>query len=246
MGDNDFNAGQGGPNAGAGADLGAGAGAGNGSGDGGQNNPGSQNGQQTDPRDAELAKLRQDNKALNKALIDSRRNSNQNRNPLNRSGQNGQGQGQENLMDTPEGQYSVALQLATGQLREKMEDVYSLYPEIPATELQRIRRNPWAFASQKSYMAGDVDAAALEIEQALLDRAEEIKAAKAGGNNQPSQPANGQQANGRQPAQINNNPAGGDQEPAAPGTAEDTNPWTMPMEKLARVKNKQLAQATKK
>lgn len=245
MGDNDLNVG----NAGQG-DLGSGSadsgGQGNpnpqgqGSGFDNQGNPGSQNGQQTDPRDAELAKLRGEVRVLNKSLVDSRRNSNQsNRNYPNAGGQNPNDGDNGGLMDTPEGQYSVALQIASAQLFQKMEDVYSLYPEIPAAELNLIRRNPWAYASMQSYQRGDVEAAALEIEQHVYNRVNELAQA-----NQPSQTGNGTQV--QQPAQVNNNPAAGAEEPAVPGTSEDDNPWTMPMDKLERVKNKQLAQATKK
>lgn len=251
MGDNDFNnAG----NAGQGdfsqnpADSG-GAGGANSQGGAGsfdnQGNPGSQNGQQTNSGDAELAKLRQEVRVLNKALVDSRRNSNQsNRNYPNPNGQNPNGGDNGDLMSTPEGQYSVALQIATAQLFQKMEDVYALYPEIPQAELNRIRRNPWAYSSMQSYQRGDVDAAALEIEQYLYDRVNEIGAGN-GNNGQPSNPANGTQVR-QQPAQVNNNPASAAEEPPVPGTSEDTNLWTMPLDKLERVKNKQLAQATKK
>jgi len=205
-----------------------------------QGNPGSQNGQQTDARDAELAKLRNEVRVVNKALVESRRNSNQsNRNYPNPNGQNPDGGDNGGLMDTPEGQYSVALQIASAQLFQKMEDVYSLYPEFPATELNLIRRNPWAYASMQSYQRGDVEAAALEIEQYIYNRVNETANA-----NSNSNPGNGTQV--QQPAQVNNNPAVAAEEPAVPGTSEDTNPWTMPMDKLERVKNKQLAQATKK
>ena len=180
----------------------------------------------------EIAKYKNENRILNAKIVELQRNANRN------NGANPQGQG-DNPFESPVGQYAISLQLATGQLSQKLENVYSLYPEIPATEIARIRKNPWAFASQESYMAGDVDTAMLEIEQNLLDRAEELSAAD--GTQNPN--ANGQP----KPATINNNPtpemAADD---AEPGSEEDQNPWTMPMDKLAKVKNKEVAKLTKK
>ena len=227
MDDNGYNEGSDQGQQGGVSDLGSPTG-GNAQDFGNTGNPGGQNGQQTDTRDAELAKMREDNRALNRALVEARRASNQNRN------QNAQGQDGANTFDTPEGQYAASLQIATGTLIQKMESIYDLYPEIPASEIARIRKNPWAFASHDSYITGNVDDAALQIEQALADRAAEIEREQGG-------QAGSQQAQRQTPAQVNSNPA---QEPATdvePGSAEDEDPWTMPMDKLVKVKNKQLA-----
>lgn len=193
-------------------------------------NAGSQNGQQTDARDAELTKMREQNRALNRALVESRRTSNQNRNNQNAQGQDGNA----NTFDTPEGQYAASLQIATGTLIQKMESIYDLYPEVPASEISRIRKNPWAFASHDSYITGNVDDAALQIEQALADRAAEIEREQGG-------QAGSQQAQRQTPAQVNSNPAQEVMDDAEPGSAEDNDPWTMPMDKLAKLKNKELA-----
>jgi hypothetical protein len=185
--------------------------------------PGSQGGTQTDPRDEQLAQLKKDNIALNRALVEGRRGGKTNGNQQEQGG---------NLdFETPEGQYAVALQVATNNLRSGMEKIFSFYPEIPASEIARVRQNPWAFANQQSYMTGDYEQALLEIEQSLLDRAEEIAAEKG-----KVTPENQDQPT--TPAAVNTNPnptedAGGD-----PGTEEDEDPWTMPIEKLEKQKNK--------
>lgn len=185
-----------------------------------------QNDNQSNAGIDELAQLKANNRALNKALIEARRGSRQQ--PI---GQQGDGT---SPFETPEGQYAISLELATGQLSRKLEGVLDLYPELPASEVARIRRNPWAFAGYDSYRAGDVESALLEIEQALLDRAEEINATKSP-SGQPVPPT---------PAQINANPAGESALEATPGSEEDESPWTMPLSKLEKVKNKELAKQT--
>lgn len=188
--------------------------------------PGGQGGAQPDPRDETIKTLEQNVKALNKAIIESRRSGQQ-------PGQPGNGQQGQDAFGTPEGQYAISIQLAENQLRGDLEPVYALYPEVPPEEIQRVRMNPWAFASRNSFLTGDVETAKLEIEQTLLDRADAIAKAKAG-----ETPANDQPA----AATINGNPAPEAPESNAPaGSAEDTDPWTMPMDKLEGLKNKEVA-----
>lgn len=191
-------------------------------------NPSGQDGQQTDPRDADLAKYKAETQRLNKALIEARRG--QRQHPQN------QGDGQ-SPFETPEGQYAISLEVATGQLSRKLEDIYDLYPEVSASEMARIRKNPWAFASFESYRAGDVDTAMLEVEYALLQRAQELE-----GQNQN----NGQAGHKTIPANINPNQPKEQAADAVPGTTEDENPWTMPMDKLEQKAKKQLAQSQTK
>lgn len=177
--------------------------------------PDGQGGQPTDERETELARLRENNRALNKALIEARR-----------GGRNGQQQnGQQGDPDTssPEYQYATAIRLATADLRGKLEDVYDLYPEVPQQVIAQIRKNPWAYASQQSYFAGDWETAALEIEGYILDQAESSAGQGADPNPKPT------------PAQINGNPAPTPANPDAdPGSDEDENDWTMPIDKLEK------------
>lgn len=219
--DNDSNAGAATP--GTGDSIGSGSPQGTPSGTSTSDN---QNGTQTDPRDEKITTLTNDVKALNKALVEAKRGGKT----------NGQGNPQDgqNPFETPEGQYGIAIQLATGNLRGKMEDVFSLYPELPADEIARIRKNPWAFASHESFVNGDWEAAALEIEQAMLDRAEEINAQKTNNANNPN------------PANVNANPAQdeGEEPTVVPGSPEDENEWTMPMDKLEAKKNKAVAKVS--
>lgn len=188
-------------------------------GQGGQGNP--------DTGNTELEQLKANNRALNKALIEARRGQSR-QNPQ-------QPQGDEDPFGTPQGQYAISLQLATGKLTQGLESVFDLYPEIPASEVKQIRKNPWAYASQDSYMAGDFNTAMLEVEQYLLDRATELSGGQGNGNVVPSQQK-------QVPAQMNPNPPTEQAVDADPGSAEDENLWTMPMDKLEKVKNKQLAQ----
>ena len=210
---------------------------GNQGGEGGQGEGASagQGGQQTDPRDATIAQQKRDIQALNKAIIEARRGS-QRQQPQNN--QNANGQQPYNAFEDPAGQYAISLQLATGELSRNLENIYSLYPEVPASEISRIRKNPWAFASFESYRAGDWQTAQLEVEQALLERAQELasedKGQGAGGQNTPNQPK-------VNPASINTNSAAEAQAEAVPGTVEDENPWTMPMDKLEKVAQKERA-----
>lgn len=186
--------------------------------------PDNQNGNQTATGNDDTARLRDEIRRLNKAVVEAKRG---NRN-VPQGGQEG------NPFETPEGQFGIAIQLATGNLRGKMEDLFSLYPELPAEEVTRIRKNPWAFASHESFVGGDWESAALEIEQAMLERAEEIAASKP----KPNTPI---------PADVNTNPApiAEDNSEAVPGTPEDEDPWTMPMEKL-EVKAKKAVAAVSK
>ena len=184
--------------------------------------PNNQNGTQTDPREAELNKYREEVRRLNQAVIDAKRGS--------RNNDRGNGNNDQISFDTPEGQYGIAIQLATGNLRNKLEDVISLYPELPADEISRIRKNPWAFVNHDTFLNADWETAALEVEQAMLSRAEEIAASKKNETAQPMTPAN-----------LNTNPVQttGD-EPIAP---EDDD-WNMPLDQLEAKAKKAVARVS--
>lgn len=228
-GDNDPNAGD--PNANGGADPTAQGGQPGGDPNDGGGNPGGQNGQQAGQGDAELAKYKAEVQRLNRVIAQNRRSSNQSRQ------QPGQGGEQGDPFSTPEGQYGIAINLATNELRGRVENVFSFYPEVPAEEINRIRMNPWAFASHQAFISGNWEQALEDIEYALLDRAEALKSAPNGGQNNGAQNNGTGNSNGQSkvtPAQVNNNPNNAPDTEALPGSAEDENPWTMPMDKLEK------------
>lgn len=175
--------------------------------------PDNQNGTPATQGDEEKTRMRDEIRRLNQAVVDAKRGS---RN-------NPQGNGQQgNPFDTPEGQYGIAIQVATSNLRNKLEDLIPLYPELPADSISRIRKNPWAFAKHDTFVNGDWESAALEIETAMVEEADKIAASK------PVTPV-------QNPATVNANPAAEgseDDTPAVPGSPEDQNDWTMPLDKL--------------
>ena len=156
--------------------------------------------------------------AMQRQLIEARRSQGNGQLP-----QGTPGQGDPNDPATQvQREIAVAYQLADGQLREQMDAIYDLYPEITPQELSQIRRNPWAYCSRKTFMQGDVDTAKLEIEQYIADLVE----SRGTGNPAPQVPS-GKGVNpspALQPAV----------EPGVPGTNEDENDWSMPMDKLER------------
>lgn len=176
----------------------------------------------------EADELRKENRRLNRALAS--RGSSFNRQKPTPDGADG-----ESPFDTPQGQYAVSLKLATASLSNKLESLYSLYPEVPVEEINKVRRNPWAYVSnQDLFFNGDWEGAATDIEYYLLDMAE---ANKGGGNLSP----NGGGKLKVNPVVVNSNPSTELPNPnATSGTGEDPNPWTMPMDKLEAVKNKEI------
>ena len=193
-----------------------------------QDAPQDQNGTQPDNRNEENERLRKEVKLLNKAVLDARRSGRQTKLP----GDNSEG----NPFDTEAGQYAAGLELADARLRGNLEERIALYPELSGEELQRIRLNPWAFASRQSFLTGDYESALDEVEEKIANRVEELAA----GN--PSQPGGQPPASAPAPASVNANPAPeGEALDAEPGTDLDENLWTMPLGKLERLKNKAVA-----
>jgi hypothetical protein len=151
--------------------------------------------------------------ALQKQMIQSRRS--QGTTPQNPADPN-------DLNAQAQQQIALAYELADGQLRRQMDEIYGLYPEMTPQELNQIRRNPWAYCSRETFMTGDVDTAKLEIEQYIAD----LVASRATGAPAPAVPS-GQG--------INPSPAPqADPEPAIPGSDEDPNDLTMPMDQLEK------------
>lgn len=181
-----------------------------------------------DPRDAQIADLRGQLSKANDALLARPRGSQPSGQP-----------GQDDPFSTPQGQLAIALEVAENRLRGRLEQVYSLYPELTTEDIGRIRANPWAFASRDTMLNGDWERAALEVESELLKRADAIAAAK-GGNPAPGQPGNGNPA--PTPAQVNGNPAPAPgNEPGGEGLPSKEDLWTMPMDQLETLRNKELS-----
>ena len=197
--------------------------------------PGGDGGQQPIQGADELSQYKAEVRRLNRAL--AAKGSSANRpSPTPVAGADG-----ENPFETPQGQYAVSIKLATANLQSKLESVYSLYPEVPAEEISRIRRNPWAYVSNPDlYFSGDWEGAAEDLEYYLLDRAEALGAGKPvtqerGG----ALPVN--------PVAVNANPSPEPQNPnATPGSGEDQNDWTMPLDKLEKKKNEAMRQIKNK
>lgn len=185
--------------------------------------PDNQNGTQTNSGNEDTAKLREEIRRLNQAVVEAKRG---NRNNNQQNNQNGA-----NPFETPEGQYGIAIKLATGDLRNKTEDLFSLYPELPSEEIARIRKNPWAFASHEAFINADWETAALEIEQAMLERADAINAAKSNPVNNPN------------PANVNTNPVQDDASNASGDQGEDL--WNMPLDELEGKAKQAVAKVSK-
>jgi len=182
----------------------------------------------TDDKDGEIKILKENISGLNKALIDARRSGRQK--TTTPGGDEG------NPFDSEAGQYAAALELSDARLRGNMEERLALYPELSPDELQRIRLNPWAFASRQSFLTGDWETALDEIEDKIANRVEELAAGT------PAQPQGQQPSAPVAPATVNANPAPeGEADNAEPGSPEDQNLWTMPLGKLEKLKDKAVA-----
>lgn len=162
------------------------------------------------PQDQEtVANLREQLRATQRQLVDGRQTGNPGESGID--------------LTTPEGQYMVALELGTSRLRSELESIFPLYAEIPAEEIARVRANPWAFVSPEVHASANWKTAKWQVEEALAKRADQLAKSAA-----PVKPA-------VTPATISNNPAPAmDAEPAAPGSEEDQDPWTMPMAQLEK------------
>lgn len=189
--------------------------------------PSDQGGTQPDSRDEENKRLREEVKRLNQHIVDSRRNSlkqGQSQQDPSKSPQNTPN------VETEQGQYTVALTMAENNLRSRLEEILPLYPELKDfPQIQnRIRVNPWAFASREAFLTGNWELAAMDIEQSIADEVERLS--------QKSQTVPSQEKPA--PATVNNNPVpqpNNSADLAIPGSVEDQNPWTMPMDKLERL-----------
>lgn len=192
--------------------------------------PGGQDGQNPGQWESEKAQMQSQIRALNRALVEARR--------TGRSTPSNQGDGDYDAFSDPAGQYGMALQVATGQIRGKMEDVFAEYPEVSQDVLARIRKNPWAYTTQDAYMNADVDAGLEDIALYLLEEVERKNQNPANtGANQGNPPVS--------PARVNANPA---PEPTGEGgsnSESEADLWNMPLSELEKRKNKALAQAQK-
>ena len=158
--------------------------------------------------------------ALQRQIIQARRSQGTPQNPATPPGQPGDPNG-----DVGQ-KIAIAYEIADGQMRRQMEDIYSLYPELTAPELQQIRRNPWAYCSREAFMQGDVETAKLEVEQYIADLVE----SRANGTPAPQVPAG---------KGVTPNPAPAPAKTPAQDTQED---WALPMDQLEKKVSKIKAQ----
>ena len=198
-----------------------------GTGDGSDNEgtPGQPNGEGGDTAtleqvQAELDEMRKQNIALNRALVEARRQANSSKNSYKPGQANDQGNGQSS-------DFNTAMRLAEGDVRAELDGILELYPELPANMVKLIRSNPWAYSSRESFMSLNVANALLDIEQYVADYVAGIAPATPAPQPKPAVPASKVKPNA--PA-IDE----GDDEDIVPGSPEDTNPWTMPIDKLER------------
>lgn len=184
----------------------------------GNDDSANQDNQTTDTRDAELAKMQREIKRLNRALARNSRTPSQQNNSA----------GDDFDPDSPEGQYSTAMRLATGQLREQLEDVFDDFPELDPGIARQIRRNPWAFVNAKTFYNGDVNGAINEIASQIEEHIASQETQDSGVENQPA-PNPG--------VTVNNNAV----DTAGETEEEQVSDWELPMseleKKVKRVKN---------
>jgi len=194
-----------------------------------QGDPGNQSGQSSDPRDTKIADYEKQLKALNKQLIDARRNGTA---PQNR-GNNNQDPNAEPDFNDPKTQYGMAMKMASADLRSGLERVLDLYPELPAESVNAIRRNPWAYAQESSFLSLNAENALLDIEEKIADYVDSL-----GSQNNPPAP-NDKTGNVPTPAAINPNAA------AEPEGDPGQNDWNIPLDELEKKANKVKANLAK-
>lgn len=184
----------------------------------------------------ENGRLKGQTSALTKKLTTLMRgNSNQ---PLNNQPNGGDGGDEDTRV------FEAAFELSEAKLRNELETkIFPLYDgsdpaykdenQLPATELARIRQNPWAFASRQSLMhalkTGDLQPALLDVEEAISARVDEV------GNNNNNQPRGVVKT-------VNPNPVA----PAAPANQPKTDLWSMPLDQLEQLNANAVTELTGK
>ena len=117
--------------------------------------------------EAKFNEVSQHNKALNKRLVEYMRqaNSQQKSAPV----QQPQGQGQSGQGS---GEYNTQVKIARAEIREGIERLLPLYPELPPETVNAIRRNPLAFVSEGFFNDLNTANALLDLEQHMMQEAE--------------------------------------------------------------------------
>jgi len=151
------------------------------------------------------------NKALNKRLVDATRQSNsQQRNPYE-------------VNDENTASFQQNLKLASADVREGVERLLSLYPELPNETVSQIRKNPLAFVNGGDFFQSlNVPNALIDIETHMYSLVENIGGANEKGvEKQPIQ----QVRPSRAPV--------GEEQPEEGPSKEDL--WTMPIDDLEKI-----------
>lgn len=170
------------------------------------------------------SEMLEQNKALNRLLVEARRQANSNRSSYKPGQVNDQGN---------EGQISdfgTAMKLAEADLRSELDGILDLYPELPANMVRLIRSNPWGYASRDSFMNLNVPNALLDIETWVANYVAELSSEDTG--TQESKAPIKVPASKMKPNAVSEGAL--EDEDVIPGSQEDTNPYTMPLDKLER------------
>lgn len=172
------------------------------------------------------------NRALNRLLVEARRQANSNKSLFKPGQANDQGgEAQPQTSD-----FNTAMRLAESDLRAELDGILDLYPELPANQVKLIRSNPWAYASRNSFLNLNVPNALLDVETWVADFVAGL-ASEEPGTQEPQAPTKAPASKMR----PNAAPEGGEEEvDVVPGSPEDTDLYTMPLDKLERKVNRKI------
>ena len=204
--------------------------------DGSENNgnPGQPNSDQpVEDWKAKHDALLEQNRGLNRALVDARRQANSSKSLIKPAQDNEPANGAQ-----PQNQdFNTSMRLAESDIRSELDGVLELYPELPANMVKLIRSNPWAYASRDSFLNLNVPNSLLDIETWIADYVAGLE------SENPSTQV--PQAPVKVPAskmKPNAAPEGGEEgDDVIPGSQDDSNPYTMPLEKLERRVNRRVS-----
>ena len=166
------------------------------------------------------------NRALNRLLVDARRQANSNKS----SYKPGQANDQGNEAGQPN-DFGTAMKIAESDLRLELDGILDLYPELPTNMVKLIRSNPWGYANRDSFMNLNVPNALLDIETWVANYVAETSSEEESAQ-EPQAPIKAPVSK----MKPNAVPEGLVEEDAdvIPGSPDDTNPYTMPLDKLER------------
>lgn len=199
-----------------------------------EGNPGQPNSDQpVEDWEGKYTEAQRQNVALNKLLVEARRQANSSKSLIKPAQDNEPANGAQ-----PQNQdFNTSMRLAESDIRSELDGVLELYPELPANMVKLIRSNPWAYASRDSFLNLNVPNSLLDIETWIADYVAGLE------SENPSTQV--PQAPVKVPAskmKPNAAPEGGEEgDDVIPGSQDDSNPYTMPLEKLERRVNRKVS-----